>query len=167
MNKSMVSRMVYSMIFLLTMVISSQAQSQEIADGKKVKIDYTLRIDGQEVESSVGKKPLEYVHGQGMLIPGLEVALKGMKAGETKNVSVPPADAYGDMKQEYFREMAKTVFPEGSEFQVGALIQLEGPNGEVVPALIWEVKEDKVIVNLNHPLAGKTLEFDVKVVSIE
>ena len=152
---------------LMVMANVSLAAENAIADGKKVKFEYTLKVDGAVVESSKGQEPLEYEHGQNQIVPGLEKALTGMKVGQEKSVTIAPADAYGEINKEAFREFPKTSFPEDLKPEVGMVIELEGPEGQKVPAVIWEIKDENVVLNFNHPLAGKTLNFDVKIVSVE
>ena len=138
-----------------------------IVDGKKVKFDYTLTVDEKVIESSEGKEPLEYTQGEHQVIPGLEKALAGMQVGQQKSVTIPPADAYGEVNKDAFRDFPKSSFPQDLKPEAGMIVQLEGPQGQKIPAVVWEMKDDKVILNFNHPLAGKTLKFDVKIVSIE
>ena len=139
----------------------------KIEKGKKVKFDYTLKVDGQVLETSVGKEALEVTIGQKMIIPGLERELKGMKVGEEKSITVLPEDGYGQVNPQAFMDVPKTTFPKDFDFTVGNVVELSGPNGETVPGTIAEVKADAVSVNFNHPLAGKTLVFDVKILGIE
>jgi FKBP-type peptidyl-prolyl cis-trans isomerase SlyD len=145
------------------------AQSDaKIEKGKKVKMDYTLKVEGQTVETTVGKQPLEYTQGQGMLIPGLERELEGMKVGDQKTVKVEPKDAYGEVNKDAIREFPKTAFPADFKLEIGTVIEIKDEKSqEAAPGVIWDIKDDKVTVNFNHPLAGKTLEFDVKVLDIK
>jgi FKBP-type peptidyl-prolyl cis-trans isomerase 2 len=148
--------------------VAQETVAQEtVADGKQVSFHYTLTVDGQEVESSRGQDPLAYVPGENQIIPGLEEALAGLKTGDTKTVVIEPDDGYGDIIQEGFREVPKDTFPEGFEFQTGLLVEMQAADGTPVPAMIWEVGEDTVTLNFNHPLAGKTLTFDVEIISVE
>jgi FKBP-type peptidyl-prolyl cis-trans isomerase SlyD len=148
-------------------VIATMCLAQVVA-GKEVSIDYTLKIDGQVVETTGGKQPLKYVHGKSMIIPGLEKQLENMNVGEQKTITVAPEDAYGAVKPELFKDMPKTVFPEGFEIQKGAVLQVQNPDGMSGAAgLIWEIKDNNIVINYNHPLAGKTLEFEVKVVDVK
>lgn len=148
--------------------VTLPAIAQEtVADNKQVSFHYTLTVDGQEVESSRGQEPLTYVPGENQIIPGLEEALTGLKAGDVKVVVIEPEKGYGDIIQEGFREIPKETFPEDFEFQTGLLVEMQAADGTPVPAMIWEVGEDTVTLNFNHPLAGKTLTFDVEIVSVE
>jgi FKBP-type peptidyl-prolyl cis-trans isomerase SlyD len=138
-----------------------------ISAGKEVSIEYTLRLEDQEVvETNVGSESLTYVHGTGQIIPGLETALDGMQAGESKEVTVQPENAYGPVIPEAFREVSKDRIPEDAQ-KVGVRLQGRDPNGEVVHARVAQVKPETLVLDFNHPLAGKTLLFEVKVVRVE
>jgi FKBP-type peptidyl-prolyl cis-trans isomerase 2 len=143
------------------------AEDAVIAAGKKVKFDYSLTVDSQVVETTKGKQPLEYTPGQNQLIPGLEKQMAGMKAGEEKSIIVKPEDGYGLVLKDAFREFDKTKLPKDVVPQVGMMLELKDQDGNSFPAVISEVKDKTVILDFNHPLAGKELKFDVKVVSIE
>jgi len=138
-----------------------------IADGKNVKIDYTLTVDGAVVDTSKGKDPLAYTHGQGMLIKGLEVELSGMKTGDAKQVTIAPADGYGDHTPEAIQEVPLSQFPENMKPEVGMQLGIQTESGEQMPVRIAEIKKETAILDLNHPLAGKELNFDVKIVSVD
>jgi FKBP-type peptidyl-prolyl cis-trans isomerase 2 len=146
---------------------SSFAADATIAAGKKVKFDYTLTVDGQVVETTQGKQPLDYIHGQNQIIPGLEKQMEGMKVGDSKKIIVKPEDGYGPVMKEAFREFEKSKLPKDVEPQVGMMLELKDAEGNAYPAAISEVKEKTVMLDFNHPLAGKELSFDVKVVSVE
>ena len=137
-----------------------------VADGMVVSLEYTLRLDSAEVvESNVGEELLTYTHGKQEIIAGLERGLEGMKVGEAKRVTVAPQDGYGEAHPEGLFEVSKQrVPPDG--LRVGTSLQGQGPDGQAVFPRVAEVKEDTVVLDLNHPLAGKTLHFDVKVVDI-
>jgi FKBP-type peptidyl-prolyl cis-trans isomerase 2 len=145
----------------------SHAEDAVIATGKKVKFDYSLTVDGQVVETTKGKQPLAYTQGQNQLIPGLEKQMAGMKAGEEKSIVVKPEDGYGPVMKEAFREFDKTKLPKDVEPKIGMMLELKDKDGNAYPAVISEVKDKTVMLDFNHPLAGKELKFDVKVVSIE
>lgn len=169
-NRMKVSMKILGLVLVGVLGIISQpvmAEDVTVQDGKKVKIDYTLKMDGQVIETSVDKEPLEYSHGAGQIIPGLSAGLTGMKVGEQKTVIVEPKDAYGDVIPENFREIPKSNFPADAKPEMGMVVQLKDEAGNIIPGILWEIKEETLVVNFNHPLAGKTLEFDVKVVAIE
>lgn len=138
-----------------------------VENGKEVAFDYTLTVEGEKVDSSQGRAPLSYTHGVGQIIPGLSRQMEGMKTGEAKTIVVAPEEGYGLVNAQAFKEIPRTALPEGLEPKVGMLLQMVGPDGRAIPVRIVEVKEGVVKIDLNHPLAGKTLTFDVKVVSVQ
>lgn len=138
-----------------------------IQAGSKVSIEYTLTLeDGTVADSNVGKPPLEYEHGAGNIISGLESGLAGLKTGDTKKVEVPPAEGYGDINPKAFQEVPKEKIPESAQ-AVGSVLQVETEDGQAVALRIHEIKDSTIIVDFNHPLAGKDLTFDVKVLSVQ
>lgn len=163
--KWLLSLLVAGTVFSANVVF---AQEAVIAQGKRVKFDYTLTVDGQKVDSSEGKAPLEYVQGEHMIIPGLEKALEGLKAGDMKSVTVAPEEAYGPVSQEAFLEFPKEQLGlEGTTPQKGMIFNMTNQEGQTFPAAIEEIRDTTVLLNFNHPMAGKTLTFDVTIVSIE
>ena len=138
-----------------------------IQKGKQVSFDYTLSVDGEVVDSSKGGQPLEYTHGEGKIIIGLEKEMEGLKVGDEKTVEVKPEEAYGVKDPQAFRDVPKSSLPQGLEPKVDMMLQMQGPGGQALPVRISEVKDDKIVLDLNHPLAGKTLMFQVKIVEIK
>lgn len=142
-------------------------QEMTISTGKKVTIEYTLKLDDNAVvDSNVGSEPLSYVHGSKQIIPGLEKELDGMKIGDIKQVKVSPSDGYGEINEKAIIEVAKDHIPEDA-MKVGAQLQGQNTSGKVVFATVKEIKENTVVLDHNHPLAGKTLHFDVKILDIQ
>jgi FKBP-type peptidyl-prolyl cis-trans isomerase SlyD len=138
-----------------------------VKDGMMVSLDYTLKgTDGKVMETSKGREPLKYIHGQKMMIPGLERELTGMRVGGQKNVTVKPEDAYGKINPQAVQEVPREKIPENA-LKVGAVLAARSPEGMVVPMTVRQIKEKTVVMDLNHPMAGKTLVFDVKVVDIQ
>lgn len=135
----------------------------KIGNGTVVELDYKLHLgDGQIVDQSEGE-PLSYMHGEGHIVPGLEQALEGLDVGERREVVVAPAEGYGDHDPRGVQEVAREAFPEGFEPKPGMQLVAESPEGEPVQFVVKEVRTETVIVDFNHPLAGKTLHFDVTV----
>jgi len=135
--------------------------------GSEVSFDYTLTDDsGKVVDSSKGREPMHYVHGKGQIIPGLEKELAGMAVGNEKKVTVKPEEAYGPVDPKAFQEIAKEKLP-AEALKVGTMLMAKGPQGQGVPVRVHEIKENTVIMDFNHPLAGKTLSFDVKITDIK
>jgi FKBP-type peptidyl-prolyl cis-trans isomerase SlyD len=138
----------------------------KVADRTYVSIDYTLTLDSGEVaDKSDAGDPLGFLFGTGQIIPGLEKALEGMEAGQSANVTVPPADGYGESKTELMRDLPRDNFPEELELEPGMGFEAKGPHGPVT-FRIREVQEDSVVADFNHPLAGQQLHFDVTVAEV-
>ena len=139
----------------------------KVEKDKVVSLDYTLTLDsGDVIDSSEGREPLQYLHGHGTLIPGLERELEGMEVGEEKHVDVSPADGYGERTDAEDVVLSVSDFPPDLTPTPGMGVYLEAPNGEVKPFFIKAVVGDKVLLNENHPLAGETLHFDVKIKAV-
>jgi FKBP-type peptidyl-prolyl cis-trans isomerase SlyD len=137
----------------------------KIAEKKAVSIEFTLKDDkGEVMETSVGKDPLWYLHGEGNLVPGLEKALTGKDVGETVDAKLAPADAYGERDEKEIRNVPLRKF-KAPKIQVGGRYQIEAPDGLRV-VVVLAVNGDYVKVDGNHPLAGQTLHFVVKVLEV-
>ena len=138
-----------------------------ITDKLYVAFDYKLTLDsGEEIDRSSEGKPLGFIAGSGQLIPGLEKAMMGMTVGDSSQITVEPEDAYGRINPELIQDVPKKQFPGDMELQPGMTFQAQGPEG-VMAIHIKEIKdENTVVVDLNHPLAGKTLHFDVNIVEV-
>lgn len=138
-----------------------------IQNGSTAKLEYTLTDEkGTLLDTNKGKEPLTYTHGQGQIIPGLEKALGGLRAGDTKHVVVPPGEAYGSVKPEAVIEVPKERIPPKLQTP-GAHLVARSKDGQPLHAFVKEVKEKTVVLDTNHPLAGKALTFDVKVIEVE
>lgn len=148
-------------------VSGGYAADAVVKDGSKVAFDYTLTVDGKVIDQSAGKAPLEYTHGEGKLLPGLAKGIEGMKVGEEKTIELKPADAYGQSNPLAFQEIPASSLPAEIKPQVGMILEANDKNGRSFPARIAEIKGDKIVMDFNHPLAGKTLVFKVKVTSIK
>ncbi len=156
---------VVSCLFLCASVV--YASPVEVEDGRVVRFDYTLTIDGTVVVTSDGGEPLEYMHGSRMIISGLEEELQGMRVGEAKRITVAPQEAYGEPDPRAVIEVPRADLGVAAEPHPGMMLQLKTTSGQVLPAVIENVSDDTVMLNFNHPLAGKELIFDVKVVDIQ
>lgn len=138
-----------------------------IQNGSRVSLEYTLTVDGEVIDSTKDREPFQYIHGSGQIIPGLAKQIEGLDVGDEKSAEVPPQEAYGEVNPGAFHEMSKSKMPEGMEAKAGMLLQLQQPNGQTAVVRVSEVKEETVVLDLNHPLAGKTLHFSIKVVAVE
>jgi FKBP-type peptidyl-prolyl cis-trans isomerase SlyD len=131
-----------------------------------VTLDYELRgDDGHLLDASQGEggEPIRYVHGYGMLVPGLEAALAGLRAGDEREVVVPAAAGYGERDEELVLEIERGEFPDPAAVAVGDEFVAESPDGDEIPMSVVELKGDVVVVDANHPLAGMTLHYQVTV----
>lgn len=138
-----------------------------VSSGKQVSLEYTLKLEDKSVlESNVGKEPMTYTQGAHEIVPGLEKAMEGLVVGERKQVEVKPADGYGEVDPKAFQEVKKNQIPENA-WKVGTQLEAKSPDGESMFPRVKEVKQDTVVLDFNHPLAGKTLIFDVKVLEIK
>ncbi|MFA5834173.1 MAG: peptidylprolyl isomerase [Bacteroidota bacterium] len=138
----------------------------KIAKDKVVSIEYTLRDDnGNVLDSSDGREPLAYLHGNGNLIPGLESQLEGKIANDILKVSVAPADGYGEFDQSQIVTVPRNQFTGIHDLAIGMQFTSSGPDGERV-VTVTKIEKENVTVNGNHPLAGQTLNFDVKIVGV-
>ena len=132
-----------------------------------VSVDYTGTLDNGEVfDSSAGRQPLEVQMGTGSVISGFENALMGMSLNETKTVTLPPEEAYGDRDESRLHAFPKSEIPPGMEPKVGQTLMLSTPQGQQIPAQVASMDDANVIFDLNHPLAGQSLTFTLKVVGI-
>lgn len=135
--------------------------------GDKVKIHYHGTLEGGEVfDSSRSSEPFEFELGAGMVIPGFDQAVEGMAEGDTKTVTIEAANAYGQPHPELVGEISKEHLPEGLEPEVGMTLQVTDPNGQHHPVRVIEIKEEALVLDGNHPLAGKDLTFELELVSI-
>lgn len=137
-----------------------------ITDGKTVRIHYTGTLnDGTQFDSSAGRDPLEFETGSGMVIPGFDSAVRDMRVGSKKTVTIPTAEAYGEAREEMIGDLPKDRFPPEMQLVVGMPLQMMGPQGPL-GVIIKEIKEDAVTIDANHPLAGKDLTFELELIEI-
>ena len=139
----------------------------EISKDKLVKLHYKGTLDdGSVFDSSEGKEPLEFISGVGMIIPGLDKGIEGLKIGDKKQIKISSKDAYGPLLPEAVQEVPKEQFPKDLKLEVGMQLAAQGPQG-TIPVVIKEVGENSIKVDFNHPLAGKDLTFDVDVIDVK
>lgn len=146
--------------------MTSESKLTQVADNLIVKIDYELTVDGEVLDSSKDRGPLEYLQGHKNIIPGLENQLNGMKVGENKKVTVAPAEGYGELEDDAIMDVPRDEFPDEVPLEVGIELEVTDQNGDIMLARIVEVSDETIKLDTNHPLAGKTLEFDVTVVEL-
>lgn len=138
-----------------------------VSDGLAVGLEYTLRLDdGETIDSSAGREPLGFLQGEGQIIPGLEQALYGMAVGEEKSVVVQPEDGYGHRDSTAFQQIPRDSFPSDVNPEPGMALELVDDSGQSMLAFVSEVGPDNVLIDMNHPLAGETLHFDVRIATL-
>lgn len=135
--------------------------------GDKVTVHYTGKLtDGTVFDSSNGSTPLEFRIGEGQIIPGFEKAVLGMSAGESKTTHLKIDDAYGPHRPEMVVEVSRSQMPSEIEPEIGQQLQIQQPDGGVIPVVITEVNDTTITLDANHPLAGEELIFDIELVAI-
>lgn len=135
-----------------------------IADDRVVTIHYTLTdSEGEVIDSSAGAEPLVYLHGAGNIIPGLEAALEGKKAGDKLQVTVQPEDGYGEFVEELLQTVSIDMFQGVDEIEVGMMFETESDDGHGLLVTVTDIEDGNVTLDGNHPLAGEVLSFDVSV----
>ena len=140
----------------------------EVKQGDTVRIHYkgTLK-DGTVFDSSEGREPLEFTVGSGQIIPGLDAAMPGMSAGDQKIVEIPVDQAYGPRNDEAKQDVPREQIPAEIPLEPGLQLQMQTPQGQVVPVTVTEVGDEVVTLDANHPLAGQDLTFDVTLVEVK
>jgi FKBP-type peptidyl-prolyl cis-trans isomerase 2 len=138
-----------------------------IEHGRLVSIEFTLtRDDGSTADTNVGGEPLFYTHGEGEILEALEEALAGLGVGDEKRVRIPAEQGYGPVDPDAFNQLDLDAIPEEAR-HVGAMLMAEDPEGNQRPVRVHEVRADGVVLDFNHPLAGETLNFAVRIVAID
>jgi peptidylprolyl isomerase len=153
---------------VFTLFFKNGDEDMPVKNGDKVKVEYKgiLEEDGTVFDTSEGREPLEFEVGLGQVIKGFDSAVIGMEIGEEKKVVLPPSEAYDEFDPTLLKKIPRDKLPEGQEPKVGMLLELRTPDGLSVPTRISEVTAEDVTIDLNHPLAGKTLIFQIKLIDI-
>ena len=138
----------------------------KVADGQVIEMEYTLKVDGELIDTSAEHGPIEFIQGLGNIVPGLEKNLYGMAVGESKTVVVTAVDGYGEMDNQAYMEVPRDQFPQDIPMDVGTQIELHDESGQPMVARIDQVGETSVRLDFNHPLAGKELHFAVKIAGL-
>src|SRR5512142_87451 len=142
------------------------AEELKVDDGNVVSMHYTLQVDGQVVDTSEGGEPLQFIQGMSHIIPGLEQQLYNMQVGDSKSVTVSPKEGYGETDENAFMDVPREAFPDNVPLNKGTELELRDQSGNPVYARIDDVSDQNIRLNMNHPLAGKELNFDVKVADV-
>lgn len=143
--------------------------AERLTENKVGAIAYDIFVEGQLVETVNPDEPIEYLHGRDNIVPGLEAALAGLSAGDNFDVTVAPEDAYGDYDKEMIEEVPREDFDfdeVGGELEVGLEVEMLDEDGDIVEGVILEIRKDAVLVDFNAPLAGKTIRYAGRVISI-
>ena len=139
----------------------------QVKEGDTVRVHYTGKLtNGEQFDSSVGKDPLEFTVGAGMMIKGFDDAMPGMNVGEKKTINIAPVDAYGEKSEEAIIEFPKENVPPDMKLEPGMQLTLSNQAGQPVPVVVKEVREDIDVLDANHFLAGEDLVFDIELVEI-
>jgi FKBP-type peptidyl-prolyl cis-trans isomerase 2 len=133
----------------------------------KVKVHYTGKLTSGEVfDSSINREPLQFVLGSGQMIPGFDHAVNGMELNEKKTVTIPSDQAYGPTNDQLIQEIPKTQLPEELKPEIGQTLVATGPEGQQTQVLVTDVTDSAIMIDANHPLAGKDLVFEIELVEI-
>ena len=139
----------------------------QVKTGDTVRLHYTGTLDdGTQFDSSAGRDPLEFTVGSGQIIPGLDREMTGMEVGEKKTVKIAPEDAYGSHDPARVQAVPRDQIPDHIPTEPGTQLQMQTPQGQAIPVTVTDVNDSEITLDANHPLAGKTLTFDVELVSV-
>ena len=140
---------------------------QQVKEGDVVKVHYTGKlVNGEQFDSSIGREPLEFTVGAGQMIKGFDDAMPGMNLGEKKTINIAPEEAYGPRSEEAIIEFPKENVPADMKLEAGMPLTLSNQQGQPVPVIVVEVKEDVIVLDANHFLAGQEFVFDIELVDI-
>ena len=140
---------------------------KQVKEGDVVKVHYTGKLtNGEQFDSSVGREPLEFTVGAGQMIKGFDAAMPGMGLGEKKTINIAPEDGYGPRSEEAIIEFPKENVPADMVLEPGMPLTLSNQAGQPVPVIVVEVKDDVIILDANHFLAGQELVFDIELMEI-
>lgn len=133
-----------------------------------VQVHYTGKLTSGEIfDSSANREPLEFTVGAGMMIPGFDAAVNGMELNEKKTINIPAEEAYGPHRPEMIQEVGRNQLPPELKPEVGQTLMAGSPEGQQMPVVVTEVKEESILIDANHPLAGKELIFDIELVAVK
>ena len=139
----------------------------EAKNGDQVKVHYTGKLtNGEQFDSSAGREPLEFTVGAGQMIKGFDAAIPGMKVGDKKTINIPAAEAYGERQEEMVIPFPKENVPADMKLEKGMQLTLSDQSGRPFPVTVDEIKDDVIMLDANHHLAGKELVFDIELVEI-
>ncbi|HXN55779.1 MAG TPA: peptidylprolyl isomerase [Myxococcales bacterium] len=145
---------------------TTRTSTQRVREGRVISLEYRVRLSTGELVESTGKVPIDYLHGGGQILPALERALEGLREGERTSFSIAPEDAYGTHDEGNVVSLARSMFPVEAALKPGLQLLARASSGQTYPITIRELHGDTVTVDLNHPLAGERLFFEVAVTSV-
>jgi peptidylprolyl isomerase len=146
---------------------SKKNKMAQVKEGDVVKVHYTGKlVNGEQFDSSAGREPLEFTVGAGQMIKGFDAAMPGMNVGEKKTINITPEEGYGEKSEDAIIEFPKENVPADMKLEPGMPLTLSNQQGQPVPVIVVEVKDDVIILDANHFLAGQELVFDIELVEI-
>ena len=138
-----------------------------INNDQTVSIEYEVRAGENLIDSNVGKEPLSFVYGSGQIIPGLESRISDMNTGEEAEIQVPAAEAYGEYNEDAIQAMPKEQLKDIEGLHEGMPLQGQGADGNMIQVIVKEIRDEDVLLDFNHPLAGQDLTFNIKVLEVK
>jgi FKBP-type peptidyl-prolyl cis-trans isomerase 2 len=145
----------------------AKQKTMQAKNGDNVKVHYTGKlVNGEQFDSSAGREPLEFTVGAGQMIKGFDAAIPGMIVGDKKTINIPAAEGYGEKDPTAIIEFPKEHVPADMKLEAGMPLTLSDPQGNPVPVVVVEVKDDVIVLDANHFLAGQELVFDIELVEI-
>jgi len=142
------------------------SEEMVVDDGQVVSMHYTLHVDGKLVDTSRGAEPLQFIQGMGHIIPGLEHELYNMRIGESRTITVAAKDGYGEVDSAAFMDVPRDSFPDDIPLQIGMQLELKDKSGHPAHARVDALTDKSVRLDMNHPLAGKQLDFEVNIADL-
>ena len=148
-------------------MLDNKTNNMQVKEGNLVRVHYTgTLVSGEKFDSSVGREPLEFTVGAGQMIKGFDAAMPGMSVGEKKRVQIPPVEAYGEKNEEAIIEFPVSQVPADMKLEIGMQLQLSDQAGNPIPVVVAEIREEVIVFDANHFLAGKELIFEIELVEI-
>jgi len=156
-----------AVIFLAAGTTLAKQKGPAVEQGREITIEYTMSVEGNVLDSTSGRGPARYTQGKDDILPALSRKLEGLHSGDEKTVVLGPEEAYGKVNPEAVKEIPRSAFPAGIKLEPGAFLPITAPNGKTFPVRVLQLMPESVVVDFNHPLAGKTVSFHIKIVSIK
>lgn len=164
----MLKKFYFGFLFLFTVFgwqTTHTFAEEIISDGSKIKIHYSISVEGEIIESTFAGEPIEFILGEAPIMPGFEENILGLKKGDKKSLTLEPDKGFGIRDPEAIVELPRKNLPPG-DIEPGMIFGAPGPNGEPLKAVVEEVKEETVVLNFNHPLAGETVDLEFEIVDV-